>query len=102
MRRTEHPLIFCRGEEDHHRSSGRRALRERAKQALLRRTSIKPFKFDPTVQFDLVCATSGQAEAGWLVPGVTVSDARTLSFREDDYVKGFKLLRALIALASDR
>jgi D-amino peptidase len=84
------------------RDEARRALRERAKQALLRRASMKPFKIAPPIQFDLVCNTSGQAEAGWLVPGVTNSDARTLSFTADDYIRGFKLLRALIALATGR
>ena len=84
------------------RDEARRGLRDRAKQALLKRASIKPFKVAPPVQFDLVCATSGQAEAGLLIPGVAFSDARTLTFSDDDYVKGFKLLRALIGLASDR
>jgi D-amino peptidase len=84
------------------RDEARRALRDRAKQALLKRASMKPFKVAPPVQFDLLCNTSGQAEAGLLLAGVTFSDARTLSFSADDYVRGFKLLRALIALASDR
>jgi len=84
------------------RDEARRLLKEGAKEALLKRTSIKPFVVHPPCRFELEFHTSGQAEVAWLVPGVARADARTAAFSSNDYLEGFRLLRALIALASGR
>ncbi|MCJ7643345.1 MAG: M55 family metallopeptidase [Candidatus Aminicenantes bacterium] len=79
-----------------------RLLKEGAKEALLKCASVKPFVVQPPCRFELEFHTSGQAEVAWLVPGVTRADARTAVFSNGDYLEGFRLLRALIALASGR
>ena len=84
------------------RDDARRMLKEGAKEALLKRASMKPFMVQPPYRFELEFHTSGQAEVAWLVPGVTRADARTAAFSNNDYLEGFRLLRALIALASGR
>jgi D-amino peptidase len=84
------------------RDDARRLLKEGAKEALLKRSSMKPFMVQPPCRLELEFHTSGQAEVAWLVPGVTRADARTAAFSNNDYLEGFRLLRALIALASGR
>ena len=84
------------------RDDARRLLKEGAKEALLKCASVKPFVVQPPCRFELEFHTSGQAEVAWLVPGVTRADARTAVFSNGDYLEGFRLLRALIALASGR
>jgi D-aminopeptidase len=42
---------------------------------------------------------SGQAELPLMLPGVKRTSARGVSFGSADYIGGFKLLRAIIALA---
>jgi len=84
------------------RDDARRLLKEGAKKALLKRASIKPFIIRPPCRFELEFHTSGQAEVAWIIPGVTRADARTAAFSNNDYLEGFRLLRALIALASGR
>jgi D-amino peptidase len=84
------------------RDDARRLLKEGAKEALLKRSSMKPFMIQPPCRFELGFHTSGQAEVAWLVPGVNRADARTAAFSNNDYLEGFRLLRALIALAADR
>ena len=46
-------------------------LQEGAKEALLKRASMKPFMVQPPYRFEVGFHTSGQAEVAWLVPGVT-------------------------------
>lgn len=84
------------------RDDARRLLKEGAKESLLKCASVKPFVVQPPCRFELEFHTSGQAEVAWLVPGVTRADARTAVFSNGDYLEGFRLLRALIALASGR
>ena len=84
------------------RDDARLLLKVGAKEALLKSASMKPFMVQPPCRFELGFHTSGQAEVAWLVPGVTRADARTVVFSSNDYLEGFRLLRALIALASGR
>jgi D-aminopeptidase len=50
--------------------------------------------------FEIDFHNSNQAELGLLIPGVKRTSPRTLTFTTQDYLEGFKLRRALIALAS--
>jgi D-amino peptidase len=84
------------------RDDARLLLKVGAKEALLKSASMEPFMVQPPCRFELGFHTSGQAEVAWLVPGVTRADARTVVFSSNDYLEGFRLLRALIALASGR
>lgn len=80
----------------------RRLLREGAKEAILKRAAVKPFKLTPPYKFEVEFANSGQADLAELIPQAKRTDARTVTFTSNDYLEGFKLMRALIALASYR
>jgi D-amino peptidase len=83
-------------------TEARRQLKEAAKAAVLGRTGIKPFVLKPPFQFELDFLNSGQAEAAEGLPMVQRTHARGVRFSAGDYLEGFKILRALIALAAAR
>lgn len=74
-------------------------LREGARKALSSLKDYKPYQLQPPYQFEINLHNSQQAELGVLIPGVQRSAPRTLTFTSQDYLEGFKLMRALIALA---
>lgn len=74
-------------------------LREGAKKALSSLKNLQPYKLSPPYQFEINLHNSQQAELGALIPGVQRPAPRTLTFTSQDYLEGFKLMRALIALA---
>ncbi|MDH4197010.1 MAG: M55 family metallopeptidase, partial [Candidatus Aminicenantes bacterium] len=76
------------------------AIQNAARDGLLERGKIKPYKLSPPFTFELEFHRSSQAELASLIPGVKRPSARVVSFASQDYLEGFKLLRALIALAS--
>jgi len=78
----------------------RKALREGAKAALAKRSGIAPFRLSPPCKFEVEFNNSGQAEMPLLVPGVKRTGTRSVGFSADDFLEGFKEMRALIALAS--
>jgi D-amino peptidase len=78
----------------------RKALKEGAKEALLKKAQIPPFLIKPPCQFELDFNNSGQAEMPLLIPGVKRTGARSVAFSSGDFLEGFKQMRALIALAS--
>lgn len=78
----------------------RKRLKEGAKEALLKKAKITPFKLNPPYQFELDFNNSGQAELPSTIPGVKRTGARGVTFSSSDYMDGVKLMRALIALAS--
>ncbi len=75
-------------------------LKEAAKEALAKRQALKPFRIAGPYTFDVDFNTSAQAEMPLMLPGVKRTGARAISFGATDYIEGFKLLRAIIALAS--
>ncbi len=54
---------------------------------------------DPPYRFELNYLSSYMADAATLVPQVKRVGGRAVRFEIDDYIEGFKLLRALISLA---
>lgn len=80
-------------------AAARQALKQAAKDALARRSSLPPFQLAGPYAFEVEFHNSGQAELPMLLPGVKRAGARTVSFPATDYLEGFKLLRAIIALA---
>jgi D-amino peptidase len=84
------------------RDAARKALRDGAREALLRRAAAKVYRLEPPCRFEVGFHASGQAELPMLLPGVVRTDARTVAFSTNDYVGGFKLMRAMIALGSGR
>ncbi len=75
-------------------------LKEGARKTISSTDKFKLYELKPPYQFEVNFHNSNQAEAGLLVPGVKRIAPRTLSFTTQDYLEGFKLLRALISLAS--
>lgn len=81
------------------RDEAQRLLKEGAKEAILKRAEIKPFKLSPPYKFEVEFMNSGQVDFLELVPQVKRTDARTVTFTCNDYLEGYKLMRVLIALA---
>jgi D-amino peptidase len=81
----------------------RQKIEAGAKEALARLAGARPFKMAAPYTFELGYYISAQADMGaMLLPNIKRLDARTLSFTADDYIEGFKTLRALISLAPAR
>ena len=72
------------------------------KEALGKVALVKPFKIAPPCKFELEYHVSAQADMGVMIPGTKLIDARTLGFTADDYIQGFRMLRAMIAIAPAR
>jgi D-amino peptidase len=80
-------------------AEARRLLKENAKKALLKRYKIPQFKLKPPFNIELEFLNSSQVEMPLLVPQVKSINPRTVAFSSNDFLEGFNLLRALIALA---
>jgi D-amino peptidase len=77
----------------------RKRLRECAKEALQKKGQMAAFRLDPPFKFELEVNNSAQAELPTLIYLIKRTNPRTLEFSADDYLVGFKLLRAAINLA---
>jgi len=80
-------------------AEARKRLKEGAREALQASPKAAAFKLSPPFQFELGVNSSAQAELPALIPLVRRTGPRTVEFSADDYLAGFKLLRALISLA---
>lgn len=80
----------------------RRMLKAGVKEALGKIARVKPFKIAPPYNFELEYHVSAQADMGAMLTEVKRVDARTVAFTADDFILGFRKLRALIALAPAR
>ncbi len=78
----------------------RARLKGAAKEALSKRDKIQPFRVNPPYTFEVEFLTSGQAEMPLMLAGVRRTAPRAVTFNANDYIEGFKTLRAIIALAS--
>lgn len=76
-----------------------RLIREKTKEAILKRDRIQPYSMEKPYKFEITFLRSHHAENPSLIPGVKRIDGRTVRFTTDDAVEGYKLMRALIALA---
>ena len=81
------------------REEAKKRLREGAKEALLKISKIAPLRLKPPYTFELEFHSSNQAEMPALLPQVKRTAARSVAFSADDFIEGFKLMRAVIALA---
>ncbi len=81
------------------REEAKNRLRAGAKEAILKKEKVVPFRLSAPFEFELEFHNSGQAEMPSLIPQVKRTGARSVAFSADDFIQGFKLLRALIALA---
>ncbi len=77
----------------------RKRLKDAAREALGKRSRVEPIRLAGPYTFDVEFHNAGQAELPSLVPNVKRSNPRGVTFTASDYIEGFKLLRAIIALA---
>jgi D-amino peptidase len=77
----------------------RKRLQDAAREALGKRSRIEPFRLTGPYTFDVEFHNAGQAELPSLLPNVKRTNPRGVTFTASDYIEGFKLLRAIIALA---
>ena len=80
----------------------RRAIRDRVSDALRKIGQVRPFKVVSPCKFELQFYISAQADMAMYFPGVQRVNVRTVAFTSDDYLKGFRMLRGLIAIAPGR
>ncbi|MCX6347923.1 MAG: M55 family metallopeptidase, partial [Candidatus Aureabacteria bacterium] len=80
----------------------RRMIKAGVKEALGKVGRAKPFKIVPPCRFELEYFVSAQADMGAMLTEVKRVDARTVAFTADDFILGFRKLRALIALSPAR
>ncbi len=73
-------------------------IHKKTKTALEKVDRIKPLKLNPPYRFELVFLMSYMADKAELIPQVERIGGRTVRFETEDYIQGFKLLRALISL----
>ena len=78
----------------------RKRLKDAAKEALARTPRPAPFRIGGPYAVEVEFHNSSQAELPTMLPGVKRTTARSVSFSAGDYIEAFKLLRAIIALAS--
>jgi D-amino peptidase len=83
-------------------AEARRGIRDRVSDALRKLGQVKPFKVAAPCKFELEFYLSAQADMAMYIPNVQRVNARTVAFTSEDYLKGFKMLRGLIALAPPR
>ena len=74
-------------------------IQQKAEMALKNRDRAKLFKFQPPYRFELTYLRSSMADAAELIPQVKRAGPRTVTYETEDYIVGYKLFRALIALA---
>ena len=73
-------------------------IQQKTKVALEKVNKMILYKLDPPFRFELDFLRSYMADAAELIPGVERTGGRTVQFETEDYIQGFKLLRALIVL----
>ncbi|MFO7732384.1 MAG: M55 family metallopeptidase [Candidatus Aminicenantes bacterium] len=79
-------------------SEARKTIKDRTAKALRELIKHKPYRLTSPYKFELDYHTSAQADYGVMFPGIERPGARTVAFTSDDYLKGFRTLRALIAI----
>jgi D-amino peptidase len=77
----------------------RNRLREAAYEAVQKKGKITPFRLNPPFTFEVEFHNSAQSELPMMLPQLKRVNARAVTFTSGDYLEGFKLLRAVIALA---
>jgi len=77
----------------------RKQLKEGAKTALPKKGQVAPYMLKTPFKFELDLNNSGQADMPTLIYLIKKTGPRTVEFTSDDYLQGFKLLRAAINLA---
>ncbi|HHV55536.1 MAG TPA: M55 family metallopeptidase [Firmicutes bacterium] len=80
----------------------REMLREAAARAvrrLERGQGVEPFRFPPPYRFEVEFVQTAMADVAELVPFSRRIDGRRVAYEDDDYIRAFRALRAMISLA---
>lgn len=83
----DHPEVACE------------KIREGVKQALSASRRPKPLRLRSPYRFEVAFIHTHMADISLRVPGVKRKDGRTVTFRQKDYLVGFKQLLALMSMA---
>lgn len=76
-------------------------IRKQVKSAIEQRRDMRVYKLNAPFKFEMAYFRSSQTEAPALIPGVKRINAKTIQYESNDFVEGFKLMRALIFLGRD-
>ena len=79
--------------------AARASMKQAGREAVAKIKTTAPYRLASPYAIEVEFHNSGQAEMPAMLPGVKRSGARTVSFSATDFIEGFKLLRAVIALA---
>ncbi len=74
-------------------------LTDAVKDALLKRNKIAPYRLNAPFSFEVEFLNTYRTELPMLLPQVKRLNPRAVTFTSNDYLEGFKLMRAIIALA---
>jgi D-amino peptidase len=80
-------------------ADARLRLREAAREAMAKRGKLPAYKLAPPLSFEVEFHNSFQSEQPLLLPQVKRLNPRAVAFTSNDYLEGFKIMRAIIALA---
>jgi D-amino peptidase len=83
-----------------HPDAARRLIKEKVTGALRKRESVKPFSFDPPIEFDVRFTNAGMADAVEFMPSANRIDGKTIRFTLNDYIEAFGAFRASVSIAS--
>lgn len=78
----------------------RERIKNAARRAVEKRDELKPFTHTSPVTFKIRLASTTEASTACLLPTVRRVDGRTISFSLDDYLDAFRMLDAVLDLAS--
>jgi len=82
-----------------HPEVAREKIREGVKEALSASRRPKPLRLRAPYRFEVAFIHTHMADLCLRIPGVKRKDGRTVVFRQEDYLVGFKQLLALLSLA---
>jgi D-amino peptidase len=74
-------------------------IKEQTKKALQKRNWVKPYKLEPPYRFEINFNRSSMADMAEFIPQVERVNPRSVRFETEDFIQGFKLMRALMYLA---
>jgi len=83
-----------------HPKKARELIRKGVTEALKKRSSIEPFKFESPIEVKVKYVNSIMADAVEFMPSAERIDGRTVRFMLDDYLKAFCAIRASIYIAN--
>lgn len=81
-----------------HPDLARQRIREGVARGIRRRGDMPPIILEPPFHFEIRFIHSGMADAAEWIPGVERMGGQVLGFVQDDFIKAYGLMRALIAL----